>query len=798
MIGQGEARLAAARGFIAAGLESADDLGAMMQHWAAGGVRQEGQWTKLLWQEAERGRVRLTTELHRDQESELIALARAAVADRSHALSPGEIAAGVRRSGVAYQDGHGAAQRAAVEMLGTDGGLGVMIGSAGSGKTKGVLPPLVAAWQQRGLAVWGVAQAWRQAKELEGAGIKHANTRALQPFLDGVEAGQTPLAGHSVVVLDELGQIGTRQLLHLLRLRERHGFKLVAIGDDKQCQSIEAGPVIELLRQALGEARIPQILSAVRQLSEEERRIAGLFREGQARQAIDAKREAGTAELAPGGYREAVQRVADLYAERRRAARDQGPDYRITISAPTNADAREISRAVRERRREMGEIGPDQVELAATDGSGSGYTLALAKGDAVRLFSRTRALFTDAQGRRKSANIGENGSVLRIEAVLPGEGLTLRGDSGKTGFVSWAALRDKAGSGRIQLGYGDCLTIDSSQGLTSDEHVNAMPAGSRAVQGFKGYVAESRHRVRSWLVGSMGAEMREARERRPAGLPAMTPGQAEQAAWNNMVRNFEKQAGKDSALAFLERAAVRRRESAKALQGTLRWHEARQARGESATTLRRTEQAKRMRAALPQVAAAVEAVALERAELAHIAAAALPKAIDTREAMAAKSAAPPPASNERGARQVPKLAAKRVKVTELEAQQQFADAMRTHGLRSQGLPIMDGELHYVAVEGSKGKERSGAYKGFYDDSWPAGAIYNYKKGGLVGTWKADGEVVPMSGSERAELQAKATATALQRERERTRRENAGAELARQLIPLAQNVDSCGVPNCRLT
>ena len=63
-------------------------------------------------------------------------------------------------------------------------------------------------------------------------------------------------------------------------------------------------------------------------------------------------------------------------------------------------------------------------------------------------------------------------------------------------------------SGRVRLAYGDCLTIDSSQGLTSDEHVNALPGGSRSVQGFKAYVAESRHRVAAWLVGSMGAELR--------------------------------------------------------------------------------------------------------------------------------------------------------------------------------------------------------------------------------------------------------------------------------------------------
>ena len=62
----------------------------------------------------------------------------------------------------------------------------------------------------------------------------------------------------SVVAVDEWGLLGTRQALELLRLRERHGFKIVALGDlDKQCQSIEAGAIIDLSRRALGAEQVP-------------------------------------------------------------------------------------------------------------------------------------------------------------------------------------------------------------------------------------------------------------------------------------------------------------------------------------------------------------------------------------------------------------------------------------------------------------------------------------------------------------------------------------------------------------
>jgi len=824
VIGGGDVRLAAARGFIAAGIESTDDIGALTQAWAHDGVQQDGRRTGLLWRQVDKHRVRITTELHRDQETELVSLARGAAADRTLSLAPEEIAVAVTRSGLAYDGAHGQAQLHAVETLGKDGSFGVVIGVAGTGKTTRVLPPLVAAWQTRGYEVWGTALAWRQANALQEAGIAASNTRALQPFLDGVEAGTTKLGRRSVVVLDELGQVGTRQLLHLLRLREQHGFKVVATGDDRQNQSIEAGPVIELLRRALGEERIPEILSTVRQKTEEERHIAGLFRAGEAGKAIQLKVANGSAELVEGGYREAVRRVAALYRERREANRSD-PAYTVTISAPTNADAREISRAVRDERRAMGELGQDRVTVRATDSRGGTFALPLAEGDNVRLFARTRGIFTDGQSRRKSASIGDNGTVLRVIKVLPAEGLELRGESGKVGFVSWEALRDREGTGRIRLTYGDTGTIDSSQGITSDEHINALPAGSKTAQGFSAYVAESRHRVQSWMVGSMGAEMREALTRRPMGLPAPdTAEERRREAWANVTRNLERQSLKESALTFLESATVETKQTAKSLQAGLRKSEARAAAGEEATTLRRTFGERRARQALPRVMEQLDEAARQRAPVMARIAALSPKEVAPKAPRRAAAAAGTPRTRPELPRQKPaKVAratppvqvapapqappagpeacaprvkaptprpaqARRVKIGEWEAQQQFSDAMRAHGLKPQGLPILDGKLRYVAVEGNKGRERSGAYRGFYDEGRPAGAIYNWKQGGFVGTWKAEGELVPVSAADQAALAAKAEAQAAERERERVVREEAGARLAVQLLAGARPAD----------
>ena len=279
---------------------------------------------------------------------------------------------------------------------------------------------------------------------------------------------------------------------------------------------------------------------------------------------------------------------------------------------------------VRERRRGLGEVGPDLMSLSATDGRGIGYTMDLAVGDKVRLFARTRGVFTDNRGRRKSASVGDNGSVLVVEKVDRHEGLTLRTASGKVTFVSWAALHDKAGSGRALLAHGDVLTIDSSQGITSDEHINALPSESAAVSGFKSYVAESRHRVRSYMVGSMGAEMRQARTWRMSGLPTLTPQEEAREGWANLVRNLEKRPEKDSALAFLEGAAATKRQAVKVLQGTLRRHEGRAADGRSPTTVKEAAMAREVRKAAPRIVESVALLARQQATAAERMATALP------------------------------------------------------------------------------------------------------------------------------------------------------------------------------
>ena len=616
-----DARLAAARGLIASGIEKATDMGLLIRAMVRpGGVTQDGTDTTLIVRKQEDGRTKLTTELHVALEREFIGLARTAAKDIGAAVPLASLRTAIAASGLKFKGDHGRAQLAAIENIGTGGRLSVLVGVAGSGKTT-LLKPLVAAWKAEGREVWGVAQAWKQATALQEPGIDKYHTRALDPLLKAMNVvehqGGLRLEPTAIVVLDEVGKIGTREFLELQRFQARDGFKIVALGDDKQAQAIEAGPVVTLLREALGENSISEILSSVRQRRDEDREIAGMFREQRAAEALSIKAAAGTATLVPGGYADAIKRTAGLWAERVDAlAGSATPE--VTISAPTNADALAISRAIREVRQGRGEVGRDADVLAARDGAGNQYEMRLAEGDRVRAFQRVRAKFTDEQGRVKEAVIGSNGTVLDVVGVKPGKGLLLRGDSGKVGYVPYDSFRSEPGM-RARLAYGDALTIDSAQGITTKgEHINALPNGSAGVGAFKGYVAESRATGTTHTLVSYGAELRAWQDKQPVGA-GMVP--SERQLWAQVAENLSQQSIKESALALLGKLQAHASTAARGLQAGLQRVEAGAAAGVTPAARQRVAVRRAAQAALEITPALAVAVATRTANVERVAAA---------------------------------------------------------------------------------------------------------------------------------------------------------------------------------
>ena len=350
--------------------------------------------------------------------------------------------------------------------------------------------------------------AWRQADALRDGGIQR--TYALSPLLKMIETGEFQADRNTVLVLDEVSQIGPRPMLKLLELQARTCMTIKMLGDREQAQAIEAGDSIEILRRALPPEALPGLLTTMRQATRRGREIAGLFREGDAEKALPMKRADGHALLAGGDRDQVIAQVADLYIRRRDVLMASGSKRGITVSAPTNEDVADISQAIRQRLKERGEIAGEEVVFRAIDQRGQTYDLSIAAGDRLRLFRRT---WGTVDGHEQQ--VGNNGDI--VEVLGHGvERLRLQTKDGRVAEVEWRRFSDTE-TDRLLTGLGHALTIDAAQGITSDEHINALPRGTAGVTAFTTYVAESRSRGTTWTVISEGALYEAERHRQALG-----------------------------------------------------------------------------------------------------------------------------------------------------------------------------------------------------------------------------------------------------------------------------------------
>jgi hypothetical protein len=533
-------RVHAARGLIEAGAAGGrDDVDAVVSLIETRGFVHDGKAVALIFGLHE-GKERIShTEQFRIEQS-VADMSRAAARDMSADLTDAAIRAAVQRvegddAGVRFSK----EQLAAIHALGSGGKLSLLTGVAGSGKTT-LLKPLVDAWREDGRTVIGMSTAWRQADALKDAGVNE--TWALQPLLNAIDTGEFSADENTVLIVDEISQIGPRPMLKLLELQGKTGMTIKMLGDREQVQSIEAGDTIALLKRVLPKSAMPEVLTAVRQKNDRDRKIAALFRDGKAETALAMKRADGTATLLEGDTDQVVRQIADLYIERNDALKSQDPSYGVTITTLTNAEAADISRAIRERLKARGEIGTDEATYKAVvyrSKKREFFDLPIATGDRLRMYRKTVA---EIDGKR--ATIGNNGDIVEVVRKTAA-GLVLRNARGQTAEIDWKRLSDPK-TGRLLLGFGHAFTIDAAQGMsTKGEHINALPHGTGATSAFKTYTAESRATGRTHTLISKAAV--HAAVQRSRALGDVTP-MTEDDLWKEVAKNATEKPYKALAL----------------------------------------------------------------------------------------------------------------------------------------------------------------------------------------------------------------------------------------------------------
>jgi ATP-dependent exoDNAse (exonuclease V) alpha subunit len=115
-----------------------------------------------------------------------------------------------------------------------------VVGPAGTGKTVAV-GAAVREWQRTGIPVHGVALAAVAARRLERA--TGGPSMSLARFLATAPVDEAP----TVVVVDEAGMVGTRQLTQLFERVHAVSGKVVLVGDPGQLPEVEAGGLFSAL-----------------------------------------------------------------------------------------------------------------------------------------------------------------------------------------------------------------------------------------------------------------------------------------------------------------------------------------------------------------------------------------------------------------------------------------------------------------------------------------------------------------------------------------------------------------------
>jgi Ti-type conjugative transfer relaxase TraA len=139
--------------------------------------------------------------------------------------------------------------------------LGVVVGYAGTGKSA-MLGVARGAWEAAGYEVRGVALSGIAAESLEsGSGIA---SRTIASMEHGWGQGRDVLTARDVLVIDEAGMVGTRQMERVLSHAAEAGAKVVLVGDPQQLQSIEAGAAFRSIHQRHGGGNEPEIQRSLR------------------------------------------------------------------------------------------------------------------------------------------------------------------------------------------------------------------------------------------------------------------------------------------------------------------------------------------------------------------------------------------------------------------------------------------------------------------------------------------------------------------------------------------------------
>lgn len=301
------------------------------------------------------------------------------------------------------------------------GGLAVVSGMAGTGKTRS-LQAARSIWEKEGREVRGIALAARAAKELQsGAGISSVTMAKL---FSEFENGKPVLSRNTILVMDEAGMVSTPDMNKVAALCREHGSKLVLVGDERQLQPIGPGAPFKELGRRFGQAELQEIR---RQNDPWARKAVRDVAEGRAAEALTEFAQRGLVNVLDSKEQAMQEMVGDW-------AKDALPPSKTLLLASTRADVARLNALAQEACANGQDASTQKVQIGGSD-----YHL----GDRV-MFTRRYATLGVVNGDRGTLRHFDSGRNAATVVLDSGEKVSFEPEAMEHLSLGYACTTHKA------------------------------------------------------------------------------------------------------------------------------------------------------------------------------------------------------------------------------------------------------------------------------------------------------------------------------------------------------------------
>jgi conjugative relaxase-like TrwC/TraI family protein len=278
-------------------------------------------------------------------------------------------------------------------LLVSPGGVSVVIGEAGTGKTFAIVAA-AEGWAQAGIELTAAAPTWRAANVMRSDGLPATSVASLLVRLDRAEQGNGEgLPQGSVLLIDEAGMVDSATLARLIDHAERAEANLVLVGDPEQLGEIEAGGLFRAVADRSEPIHLDEV---IRHEHELDRVATKRIRDGEGSEALGLYEAGERVTVAPDADARREAMVADWHE-----SYERGED--AVMIAKRNIDVARLNAMAREVRMGAGKLGTQEIEVGEARFAAGDQIITRVNDQATGIYNRERWQIAEVDPAQGSA-----------------------------------------------------------------------------------------------------------------------------------------------------------------------------------------------------------------------------------------------------------------------------------------------------------------------------------------------------------------------------------------------------------